>query len=82
MIPWSDNPGKRAAEKLYLAYTPVWGAVCGVVMIGGLTASWGDGPLLALGFGLWLVLLAAGFLLRAPEDRALVLLAVTIDLAF
>jgi cycloeucalenol cycloisomerase len=69
VIPWSDNPGKRAAEKLYLAYTPVWGAACGVVMLGGLAARWGDGPLLALGFGLWLVLVAAGFVLRAPEDR-------------
>ncbi len=66
---WSDNPGKRAAERLYLAYTPVWGAVCGVVMLGGLAERWGDGPLLALGLGLWLVLLAAGFVLRAPEDR-------------
>jgi cycloeucalenol cycloisomerase len=65
----STNPGKRAAEKVYLAYTPVWGAVCGVVMMGGLAERWGDGPLLALGFGLWIVLVAAGFALRAPEDR-------------
>ena len=69
MTVWSKNPGKRAAERLYLAYTPVWGAVCGVVMLGGLAERWGDGPLLALGFGLWIVLLAAGFALRAPEDR-------------
>lgn len=69
MIPWSENPGRRAAERLYLAYTPVWGAVCGVVMLGGLAGTWGDGPLLALGFGLWIVLVAAGFVLRAKEDR-------------
>jgi cycloeucalenol cycloisomerase len=69
MSPWSESPGRRAAEKLYVAYTPVWGAVCGVVMLGGLAGRWGDGPLLALGFGLWIVLVAAGFVLRAPEDR-------------
>jgi cycloeucalenol cycloisomerase len=69
LIPWPENPGKRAAQRLYLAYTPIWGAICGVVMLGGLVDRWGDGPLLALGFGLWFVLLAAGFVLRAPEDR-------------
>ncbi|MFT3765023.1 MAG: hypothetical protein QM820_05845 [Minicystis sp.] len=69
MIPWSDLPGKRAAQKLYLAYTPIWGAACGVVMLGGLAERWGDAPLLALGFGLWIPLVAAGFLRRAPEDR-------------
>ncbi len=69
MIPWAASPGKRAAEKLYLAYTPIWGGVCGAVMIGGLTDRWGDGPLLALGFGLWIALLVAGLVFRAPEDR-------------
>jgi cycloeucalenol cycloisomerase len=66
---WSKNPGKRAAQRLYLAYTPIWGAVCGAVMLTGLVSRWGDGPLLALGFGLWLVLLAAGLVFRAKEDR-------------
>jgi cycloeucalenol cycloisomerase len=54
---------------VYLAYTPVWGAACGVMMLGGFVEKWGDGPLCALGFGLWFVLLAAGFAFRAPEDR-------------
>jgi cycloeucalenol cycloisomerase len=66
---WSDNPGKRAAQRVYLAYTPVWGAACGLVMATGLTDRWGDGPLLALGFGLWIVLLAAGLVFGAKEDR-------------
>jgi cycloeucalenol cycloisomerase len=66
---WSDNPGKRSAQRLYLAYTPIWGAVTGAVMFSGLTERWEDGPLLVLGFGLWAVLLAAGFVLRAEEDR-------------
>jgi len=69
MNPWSDNPGKRAAQRVYLAYTPVWGAVCGAVMLTGLVERWGDGGLLALGFGLWIALLAAGVIFRAEEDR-------------
>ena len=66
---WSENPGKRAAQRLYLAYTPIWGAACGAVMLTGLVERMGDGALLALGFGLWLPLLAAGLYFRAPEDR-------------
>ncbi len=69
MTLWSDNPGKRAAQRLYLAYTPIWGAACGAVMLTGLADRWEDVPLLAMGFGLWAVLLAAGFVLRADEDR-------------
>ncbi|MEO7327567.1 MAG: hypothetical protein ABI193_03245 [Minicystis sp.] len=65
----SDNPGKRRAERVYLVYSPIWGAICGGVMLTGLVERWSDGPLLALGVGLWLVLLAAGFIFRAPEDR-------------
>jgi cycloeucalenol cycloisomerase len=68
VIPWSRDPGKRAAQRLYLGYTPVWGAACGAVMLSGLADRWGDGPLLALGFGSWLALLALGFARRAPED--------------
>ncbi len=69
MRAWPGTPGKRRAQRLYLAYTPVWGAVCGAVMLGGLADRWGDGALLALGGGLWIGLLVAGFVLRAPEDR-------------
>jgi cycloeucalenol cycloisomerase len=66
---WSDNPGKRAAQRVYLAFTPIWGGVCGAVMLTGVVDRWGDGPLLALGLGLWILLLAAGFVFRAEEDR-------------
>lgn len=69
MLPWSRNPDKAAAQKVYLAFTPIWGAVTGLVMLSGLAARAGDLPLLALGFGLWIALLAAGFARRAPEAR-------------
>ena len=38
-------------------------------MLAGLADRMGDGALLALGGGLWMALLVAGFVLRAPEDR-------------
>jgi cycloeucalenol cycloisomerase len=66
---WSDNPGKRKAQRVYLAYTPLWGAACGAVMLGGLADRWGDVALLGLGFGLWFVVLAAGYAFRAEDDR-------------
>jgi cycloeucalenol cycloisomerase len=67
---WSENPAKRAAQRVYLAYTPVWGAVCGLVMLTGLADRWGDAALLALGFGLWIGLLVAGYLLSPDGERA------------
>ncbi len=71
--PFSANPGKRAAERWYLIYTPIWGAVAGLTMATGLAAAWsgspwGDVAFLVQGVGLWLGGLAGGYLLRAPED--------------
>jgi len=66
----ATHPGKRAAERFYLAYTPVWGAITGVVMLTGLAERWHDRGLMALG-----VVLFAGALyplLRpAPEERGI-----------
>ena len=45
----SDNPARRAVERYWLGYTLIWGAVAGVVMIGGFAERWGDVPLLILG---------------------------------
>lgn len=51
----SPSAGKRAVERAWLLYTPVWGAVTGVIMLGGLAESWGDAALMTFG-----ALLAAG----------------------
>lgn len=72
---FAAHPGKRAVEQRWLMYTPVWGSVCGLVMLGGFAERWGDLGLLALGLSVALpaVLLPLG--VRAPEERGLPLTA-------
>src|SRR5262249_20249059 len=72
---FSENPGKRAAERWYLLYTPIWGAAAGVVMTTGLGVRWsqqpsGDLAFLLFGIGIWLGELLGGYAFRAPEDAA------------
>jgi cycloeucalenol cycloisomerase len=69
----SANPGKRAAERWVLVYTPVWGAVAGFVMTTGVGVRWsgqpwGDVAFFLLGLLVWAGLVIGGYLLRAPED--------------
>jgi len=67
----ADAQAKRAVERWWLLYTPVWGLATGAVMLTGWAESWGDGSCMVFG-----VLVAAGAalppLLRVPEsERAL-----------
>jgi hypothetical protein len=62
------HPGKSYVERWWLLYTPVWGAITGVVMLGGLAERWGDLPCLLLGLGLAGGALAAAR--RAPARLA------------
>ncbi len=66
---FSTNPGKRAAERWYLLYTPVWGAVSGVVMLSGVAERWSDPAFMVYGLGLWLGVLLPPYVRRVPEDR-------------
>ena len=43
------HPGKAYVERWWLLYTPVWGAITGVVMLGGFAERWGDLPCLLFG---------------------------------
>ena len=65
----SSHPGKRATERFWLLYTPVWGAVMALVMLSRAGDTWGDFELITLA-----VVLAAGaligpVLLRPDEER-------------
>jgi cycloeucalenol cycloisomerase len=70
---WSENPGKRAAERWYLLYTPIWGGASALVMTTGLGVhwsrqAWGDVAFFLFGLLAWLGVVVGGYLLRAPED--------------
>jgi len=66
---FAAHPGKRAVEKLWLSYTLVWGAICGVVMVGGLAERFGDLELMLLGVGLATPAVALPLFVRAEEER-------------
>ena len=57
----SENAGKRVAERYYLAYTPVWGAVSAAVMLTGLAERWREPAFVLYGIGLWLGVLLPPF---------------------
>lgn len=65
----SPNPAKRANERWVLLYTPIWGAIAGLVMVTGIADGWGDRPLMIFGVGLWLGVLVGG-VAAARGDRA------------
>ena len=66
---FAAHPGKRAVERLWLRYTLVWSAVCGVVMVGGFAERWGDVGLLLLGAGIALPALVLPLRVRAEEEQ-------------
>jgi len=63
------HPAKRAVEKRWLAYTLVWGAVCGIVMVGGFAERFADLALLGLGAGIAIPAMVLPFLVRVDEER-------------
>ncbi len=66
----STNPGKRATERYWLLYTPVWGLITAVVMLGGFAERWGDLECLVFGFALAAGALAGPLLQKVPEEAA------------
>ena len=65
----SLNPGRRATERYWLYYTPVWGAVTGVLMLGGFVEHWGDLACMIYGVALAAGAVAGPLLIRVPEER-------------
>ncbi|HBZ69396.1 MAG TPA: hypothetical protein DEP35_06555 [Deltaproteobacteria bacterium] len=70
---FSENAGKRAAERWYLIYTPVWGGAAGLVMTSGLGVRWsrepwGDVAFFLFGLLIWMGVFVGGYFFRASED--------------
>ncbi|MEZ4325638.1 MAG: hypothetical protein R3B40_10500 [Polyangiales bacterium] len=65
----AEHPGKRAVERYWLLYTPVWGAISAVVMIGGFAEHWGDTACMIYGVVLMLGAIVPPVLLRPEEER-------------
>lgn len=66
----SENVAKRSVERAWLAYTPVWGLACAIVMVGGFAEAWGDVALMTFGATLGLGALIVPIALRPAEERA------------
>lgn len=66
----AENPAKRAVETAWLAYTPVWGAVSGIIMAGGFAERWGDLPLMIFGVTMMVGALLAPYANMPAEERA------------
>ncbi|WP_146155897.1 hypothetical protein [Enhygromyxa salina] len=65
---WSSNPGKAAAERFYLIYSPIWIALVGLVMLSGMYRSWGDAGFMLFGLGAAAPLVFVPYLAPRPED--------------
>jgi hypothetical protein len=65
----SPDPRKRAVERTWLLYTPIWGTLAGIVMVGGFAERWGDLPLLLFGLVVGLAAVVLPILRRPSEDR-------------
>lgn len=65
----AEHPGKRAVERYWLIYTPIWGAISAVVMMGGFAETWGDVPCFVYGLVLMLGAVVPPVLLRPESER-------------
>lgn len=66
---FSANPSKAWGEKFFLAYSPVWMTVMGLLMSSGITARLSEWGFLAVGVGVALPLLLVPALIR--DERSL-----------
>jgi hypothetical protein len=66
---FSPHPGKRATERFWLAYTPVWGCLAGAVMLTGAADRWGDAELLPFAIVLALGAVLGPIVTRPRSER-------------
>jgi cycloeucalenol cycloisomerase len=67
--PLADSPAKAAAERFYLAFTPIWGGAAAWVMLTGRATRWGDVELNAFAFSLYALLFVGSLIATTRVDR-------------
>jgi len=71
-VSWfSAKPGKAAAERFVLIYSPIWMALVGTVMLGGFYRGWSDPMYMGFGLLAALPLVVVPWLRPCPEERGL-----------
>jgi hypothetical protein len=65
------HPGKRATERFWLLYTPIWGASAGAVMLTGAADRWSDAQLLPFALVLAACTLIGPVVLRPASERGI-----------
>jgi cycloeucalenol cycloisomerase len=71
MAQWlSSDPGKAAAERFYLIYSPIWIAFVGIVMLTGMYRAWSDPGYMLFGLGVAAPLVLVPYVLPRAEDVA------------
>ena len=68
---FSAKPGKAAAERFVLIYSPIWMALVGTVMLGGFYRGWSDPMYMGFGLLAALPLVVVPWLRPCPEERGL-----------
>jgi hypothetical protein len=63
------HSGKRATERYWLLYTPIWGAITAVLMLGGFVERWGDLACMIYGVALAGGAVVGPLLIRVPEEQ-------------
>lgn len=66
----SANPARRAVERYWLVYTPLWGIVALVIMLSGAAERWGDRELMTMGIAFALGAVVPPLVRVHPIDRA------------
>lgn len=64
----SSDPGKAAAERFYLIYSPIWIVFVAIVMLTGMYRGWSDPGYMLFGLGVAAPLFLVPYLNPSPED--------------
>jgi len=65
---WSHDPGKAAAERFFLLYSPIWIAFVAIIMLTGVYRGWSDAGYMLFGLGVAAPLVLVPYLTPRAEE--------------